>query len=213
MSFESGKTLGGIGALLMVIGSFVPFLSLVGIILLLIGLKRLADYYKNNGIFQNALYGLIFGIVGIVAAALVILSLVFGFVIAPIGGFAFFGGIIVALIVAFIFYLLTAIFYKKSFDILAEQTGEKIFGTAGLLLLIGAVLTIIIIGLLIMFIAWIVLTVAFFSIKTPEKFQVAAPATQPQPPVAVAAGKKYCRHCGGENKTDSVFCEYCGGKL
>jgi uncharacterized membrane protein len=213
MSFESGKTLGGIGALLMVIGSFVPFVSLVGIILLLIGLKRLADYYKNNGIFQNALYGLIFGIVGIVAAALVILSLVFSFAIAPIGGFAFFGGIIVALIVAFIFYLLTAIFYKKSFDILAEQTGEKMVGTAGLLLLIGAVLTIIIIGLLIMFIAWIVLTVAFFSIKMPETFQVAAPVTQPQPPVAVSTDKKYCRHCGGENKTDSVFCEYCGGKL
>ena len=118
-----------------------------------------------------------------------------------------------ALIVAFIFYLLTAISYKKSFDILAEQTGEKMFGTAGLLLLIGAALTIIIIGLLKMFIAWIVLTVAFFSIKTPETFQVAALATPPQPPVAVLTGKKYCRHCGGENKTDAVFCEYCEGKL
>ncbi len=186
MSLESGKTLGGIGALLMVIGSFVPFLSLVGIILLLVGLKHLADYYGDSGIFQNALYGFIFGIIGIIAGAFVVLSLVFGLaIISPTPDLAdplaFLGGIILALIVVFIFYLLTAIFYKRSFDILSEKTGEKMFGTAGLLLLIGAVLTIIIIGLLLMFIAWILLTVAFFSIKTPTE-QPSPPEGPPPPP-------------------------------
>ena len=175
MTLESGKTLGGIGALLMVIGTFVPFLSIVGIILLLVGLKRLADYYNENSIFQNALYGFLFGIIGVVAGAFVILALVFGFAIIspttdfvdPAGPLAFIGGIIIALIVVFVFYLLATIFYKKSFDTLAQKTGEKMFGTAGLLLLIGAILTIIIIGLLLMFIASILVTVAFFSIKEP----------------------------------------------
>ena len=176
MSLESGRTLGGIGALLMVIGSFVPFLSIVGIIFLLVGLRRLADYYKDDSIFQNALYGLIFMIIGIVAAAFVMLTLLFGLSIIPqapsIGPLAFLGGSIVALVVGFIFYLLAAIFYRRTFDTLAEKTGVKMFGTGGLLLLLGAVLTIIIIGLLLIFIAWILLTVALFSISLPT--------TQPQ---------------------------------
>jgi putative Mn2+ efflux pump MntP len=56
MSFESNKSLCGIGALLVAIGSVVPLLSLVGIILLLIGMKGLAEYYHDDAIFQNALY-------------------------------------------------------------------------------------------------------------------------------------------------------------
>lgn len=184
MSLESGKTLGGIGALLMVIGSFVPFLSIIGIILLLIGLKRLAEYYNDNNIFQNALYGVIFGIIGIVAAAFIVLISFFGFAIFEMGTgfttagpFAFVGSILVALIVAFIFYLLAAIFYKKSFDILSEKTEEKMFSTAGILLLIGAILTIVLIGLILMFVAWILATIAFFSIKT-----VAVQPSAPPPP-------------------------------
>jgi uncharacterized membrane protein len=187
MTLESGKTLGGIGALLMLIGSFVPFVSIIGIILLLVGLKHLADYYNDNGIYQNALYGLIFGIIGIVALAVVVLSLIFGITLigptvdpfATAGlGLAFLGGIIIALIVGFIFYLFTAIFFKRSFDILSQKSGEGMFGTAGLLLLIGAILTIIIVGLLIMLIAWLLLTIAFFSIKTPTT----QPSSTPPPP-------------------------------
>ena len=41
MSLESNKTLGGIGAILLAI----PFASLVGIILVLIAMKGMADNY------------------------------------------------------------------------------------------------------------------------------------------------------------------------
>lgn len=41
-----------------------------------------------------------------------------------------------------------------------------------------------------------------------------APALVPMPPppepVATTEGKKFCRYCGAENKTDAVFCEKCG---
>ena len=35
----------------------------------------------------------------------------------------------------------------------------------------------------------------------------------PKPSVTVSVGKKYCRYCGTETKSDTVFCEKCGKKL
>jgi uncharacterized membrane protein len=162
-----------IGALLLVIGSFVPFLSLVGIILLLVGLRDLARHYNDNSIFQNALYAVIFGIIGIVAAGVLLVSLFIS------GAGAFLGlaaGIIGALIVAFIFYILMALYFRRAFDSLADKSGQGMFRTAGLLLLVGAVLTIVIVGLVLIFVAWILVTVAFFSMTS------TATSQQPPPP-------------------------------
>jgi len=167
----------GIGALFLVIGSFVPFLSLVGIILLLIGLRDLANYYGDNSIFQDSLYAVIFGIIGIVAAGVVLVSLFIGGLVFTGGAFlGFAAGIIVALVVAFIFLILMALYFRRTFDSLAERSGQGMFKTAGLLLLIGAILTIVIVGLFIIFIAWILATVAFFQMTSTTKSQ------QPPPP-------------------------------
>jgi uncharacterized membrane protein len=166
-----------IGALLLVIGSFVPFLSLVGIILLLVGLRDLARHYNDNSIFENALYAVIFGIIGIVAAGVLLVSLFIGGLFASGAFLGLAAGVIVALVVAFIFYILMALYFRKAFDSLADKSGQGTFRTAGLLLLIGAVLTIIIVGLILIFVAWILATVAFFSM-TPT----ATPQQPPPPP-------------------------------
>ncbi len=43
------------------------------------------------------------------------------------------------------------------------------------------------------------------------------PSVLPVPPspepVATTEGKRFCRYCGAENKTDAVFCEKCGKKI
>ncbi len=179
MSMEPGKSIAGIGALLLIIGSFIPFLGIVGLILLMIGLKYLADYYKDNNIFNNALYGIIFGIIGVAAAAFLLIAVIFGgsflgIGYAPggeIGGniIAFLGGILIALVVAFIFYILMALYLKRAFDALAGRSGIGMFRTAGMLLLIGAILTIVLIGLILIFVAWILLTVAFFSMSSSQQ--------------------------------------------
>jgi uncharacterized membrane protein len=184
VSIESSKTLGGVGALLVAFGFFVPFLSLVGIILVFIALKGIADSYGDSSIFQNALYGIIFLIIGAVAGAVVILGALFGigWTTAAIDYadmsslWAFIGTIIIGVVVIFVFYLLSAIFFKRSFDTLSAKTGEKMFGTAGLLMLVGAILTIVLVGLILMLIAWILVAVAFFSVKT------TAPPSAPAPP-------------------------------
>ena len=75
MTLETNKTLGGVGALLMVItpvagyagGLFTGILWLVGLILVLIAMKGLADHYSEGGIFNNTLYGVVLTIVGVAA--------------------------------------------------------------------------------------------------------------------------------------------------
>ena len=84
MTLESSKNLGGIGAILMFIGvlpyiSFYGVVSLVGLILLLIAMYGLANYYRVSGIFNNALYGVITAIVGVIVFAAVIFIALFDF--------------------------------------------------------------------------------------------------------------------------------------
>ena len=88
MDFQTYKTLGGVGAILLLIGCLtsispaVGLLGLIGIILVLIALNGFADYYKEKGIFNNALYGIIIFVVGIVVTiAVVWLWGVFGLVV------------------------------------------------------------------------------------------------------------------------------------
>jgi uncharacterized membrane protein len=188
MSIEQGKNLAGVGALLLVIGTFVPFLGIVGIILVLVGLKDLSEAFNDSSIFQNALYALVFGIIGIAAAAFIVMSLIFGVAlfgaaIGPSGSLTggilgAIAGIFVALAVAFVFLILEAIYFRKAFDTLASKTHISTFSTAGTLLFIGAILTIILVGLLLILVAWILATVAFFSIQMPAQSQVSQQPSQ-----------------------------------
>jgi len=85
------------------------------------------------------------------------------------------------LYVLFILLVIAAIFYRKSLNMLSSKSGVGMFSTAGLLLLIGAVLTIIVIGVIVVWIAMILLAVAFFSIK-PATAQ-ATQSTSPPPSI------------------------------
>ena len=64
-SLQTAKILGGIGALLMLIGSFVTAtfgaLSFIGFIMVFIAVKMIADETKEKGIFDNFLYSFVAG--------------------------------------------------------------------------------------------------------------------------------------------------------
>jgi uncharacterized membrane protein len=185
MSLESGKNLAGIGSIFLVIP--VPFLSIVGIIMVLFGMKNLSKAYNDESIWKNTLYAVIFGIIGIIASGLILVSLFFGGIITSAtielgettGFIGFIAGVIIFAFVAFIFYLLEAIYIRRAFDSLANKSGVGLFRTGGLLLLIGAILTIFIVGLFLIFIAWILILVAFFQIPTNTSPQYQVP---PPPP-------------------------------
>jgi uncharacterized membrane protein len=197
VTLESSKNIGGIGAILMFIGvlpyaSFYGLITLVGLILVMVAMYGLASHYRESGIFNNALYGVITAIVGVVLFAVVVVYALFGF-LAEIGltigmgnitdwaaglanmnwanfGFnligSFITNILLALVVLFVFIVITAILLRKSLGLLSAKTGIGLFGTTGTIILIGAVLTIIIIGVLLLWISLLLLAVAFFQIKT-----------------------------------------------
>jgi uncharacterized membrane protein len=207
MNLETGKYLGGIGALLIVIAviaafgvPYAGFLGLVGLILVLISAKFLADHYGEGGIFNNALYALIMGIIGVIAfigiAAYSVLS-----ALAELGldtedwstlptiiqqrmmegNMSFIwnliGAIILAWVVLSICLIIATVFSRKSLNLLSAKTGVGLFGVAGILMLIGGILSVIFIGIILIWIAWILVAVAFFLIKT----QPTQPSPPPQP--------------------------------
>jgi len=180
-----------IGPLVAIVYPAGGLIGLVGFILVLIALKSFADDYKEASIFNNSLYGFILSIVGgvvFVAALFVILVSFFTDVLGIELATAFsdptafsnidwmeaivwenlavhIGALLGSFVVLFIFAVVAAIFYRKSLTTLAEKTGVGLFGTAGLLLLIGALLTIILIGVVLIWISFLLVAIAFFSMK------------------------------------------------
>ena len=202
MNFETSKNLGGVGAILMFAG-VLPYIStygiteLVGAILLLIAMKGFADYYRESGIFNNALYAIITGIVGVVAFAAIAIVALFDFlaelgITLNVGTVAdwtaqvsqidwqnidmnvfvrFAGFIFLDIIVLLVFMVIMAIMLRKSLSLLSTKTGIGLFGTTGTILLIGAALVIALgFGLLLVWISALLLAIAFFRMRpqTPE---------------------------------------------
>ena len=210
MTFDTSKNLGGVGAILMFIGVF-PYINylgiveLIGAILILVALHGFASIYKQSGIFDNALYGVIAGIVGVVLAAVIgiviVLPNIKDFLLKLYPGWngdwstisslssmtpntsninfgdvlPFVAAAIAVLAVLWIFAIIATFFYRRSLKQLSERTNVGLFSTTGLLLLIGAVLIIVGFGVILIWIASLVLAIAFFTMKPHE--------TSPPPPV------------------------------
>jgi uncharacterized membrane protein len=78
------------------------------------------------------------------------------------------------LVVAFVFYMLATSHLRRTLNTLAQKSGEASFTTAGDLLRWGAILTIVLVGLILIFVGWIFATIGFFTMKS-RQFQQYAP--------------------------------------
>ncbi|KYK31111.1 MAG: hypothetical protein AYK22_08260 [Thermoplasmatales archaeon SG8-52-3] len=187
-NLSEAKVYGGIGAILMLVGIFVPYggpiVSIIGLVFVFIAVKAISEIAKDEDIFRNYLMYFIFTIL-VFVAIIGILIIAFG----AAGGFSWiteisqmqseeitdlntfwdlFGdmiiGAIVALIVGWILAIVSALYLRKCYNSIAEHTKVSTFKTTGTLYFIGAITLIILIGFLIIFIAKIIEIVAFFSI-------------------------------------------------
>lgn len=225
MNFETTKTLGGIGALLLFVAAIASFfiaysgliLGAVGLILVLVALHSLADYYHDHSIFSNALYAFLAVIIGVITAVGVLVGTVllnldrlkaFVYQIYPgwngdwaslqnmtpdtnviqSGNFDFsvlasiLIGILAFAVVVWVFAIIATFFIRKSLKTVSDKSTVGLFGTAGLLMLIGAVLIIALgFGILLVWIGTLILAIAFFQLRPLAPVPVYQQAPPPPP--------------------------------
>ncbi len=195
-TLRDAKNYGGVGAILLLIGSFIPFVGIVvviaGFILLLLAVKYIAEAVGDRSVYDNMLFFVIVGVIGAVVAVLFVFTALLPFlgpgfqppmdpfdITDPLAIFAVFT-ILIGLAIAWILSIVAALFLRRSFKSISKHLGVALFGTTALLYLIGAILTIVLVGFVLIFVAEILMIVAFFSI--PEQQPV--PATAQPPPSA-----------------------------
>ncbi len=197
-SLSQAKTLGGVGSILVLLGAIpnVGFvLAIVGFILILVAVKNVSESVNEPGIFNDMIIAVILAIVGLVVFGVIVIVAFFSFFnfkqfgtitpgTVPPSVLGAIGLLIAGLVVVWVFYLVSAIFLRRSYERIGMRLNVNMFQTTGLLYLIGAALTIILVGFLILLIAEILQIVAFFSI--PEQLPPSMPPQQtwgpPAPP-------------------------------
>ncbi|HDN95910.1 MAG TPA: DUF996 domain-containing protein [Thermoplasmatales archaeon] len=177
MDLREAKKYGGIGAILSLFGGIVPYIgiaiTIAGIILLLLAVKKISEAVNNQEIFKNYVIYFILGIIGVIAGIAVFLVYT-GYSILPLlkeemgTGFKlikkFFIGLFLALAVYWVFGVIGAIYYKKSYDAISHHTKVDLFSTTALIYLIGMATVIVFVGFIVVFVAKVLEIVAFFSL-------------------------------------------------
>ncbi|MGA2199349.1 MAG: DUF996 domain-containing protein [Nitrososphaerales archaeon] len=217
MSLSQAKTLGEVGSILV----FIPILNIVGYILLLISINDVANSVQDRSIFTNTLIAVVLQIAGVVVG----FSIIFAGVATGVmtSGLSAAAGAITGFAAIWICFVIAAYFLKKSYDGISSKLGVSRFGTAGLLFLIGSALIIVLVGFIVIFVAFIFQAIAFFSIPDQPgttQSSYATPAwTAPPSPAPVTAvpisgtPQKYCPGCGSPIDAAARFCRNCGRTL
>lgn len=188
------------------------FVGLAGVVLFLIAMRRLSEYYSEPAVYKNALNGFIVNLIEVAAVVSVVLAIfAAAFLHMAIGGLLI--GVFGAAIVGFVLAIVSAVFYKRAFDNLAQKSGIYSFNTAGSLYLWGTVLTIVLIGALLVWIAWMFAASGFYSLKPkpPQQTAILTPPLQSQ--YISGPSKRFCQYCGQENAQDASYCQACGNKI
>lgn len=190
-SLSDAKVLGGIGSIL-VLFAVVPtigwLIGIAGFVMILVAISKISQVVNDKKIFENTQIAVVLAIGAVAVAAITIAGAVYGvFGVGPFMGprfgmttnvtslpFAPFGpfdpltglglAIIGGLLAAWAILVASAVFLRRSYASVASKLNISMFGTAGLLFLVGAATAIIGIGFVLMFVAEILLVVSFFSI-------------------------------------------------
>lgn len=213
----SGST--GVASTPLLSFTLIPFLiiafaviGLAGFILFVFSMYRLSQYYNETGIFKDVIYGLIIVVVGVAALiALVVVALLSS---RPSSGvlpsFAF--SFLAIILGAVVLQIVVSIFFMRAFNKLSEKSGVESFHTAGLLIVIGAVTSILGVGSILGWLAWIFAASGFHSLKPKAAMNVpfhnapsaSSPTTTPS---------FYCPYCGAQISSDSIYCPSCGRQI
>jgi len=210
-TLSQAKTLGGVGAILI----FIPFVSLIGYILIIVAVRDISNDLQDRSIFNNIVIAGVTGIVGALAGAFFIFAGLLGSGLKS--GTSVFAGLAVGLLIAWIALVVSAVFLRRAYNTMGQRLQVDMFKTAATLYFVGAILTIVVVGFVILFIAEILQAVAYFSIPNMPPMQGAGtsagfaaaspPSMQPQ-----GGATKFCTNCGTKISPSATFCYSCGAK-
>ncbi|WP_457600217.1 DUF996 domain-containing protein [Hydrogenivirga sp.] len=168
------KQLGSWGLVIALVGSVVSaVMPLAGIVVLAGWIMTVFAYFKASdelgepnikgnvvkALIAGILAGLIFVVGGGAMMANMYASMKEG------GGMGFGGTGFLIMVLAWVAAIVASWFWYKANDYMAEKTSVKLFKTGGLLMFVGALLTVIMIGGLISLVGEIILIVAWFSVQ------------------------------------------------
>lgn len=196
---SQAKTLGGVGALLMLLVWIPPLgwvLSLIGALMVLFAIKYISEALQDRSIFTNMVIAIALEIVGLVVGIAVLLETVLSTIGLGIvtgyyaGGIrnvtlppglltSNLGGLIAGVVIIWIMVLVSAIFVRRSYDSVSRRLDMGMFGTVGLLYLVGAALIIILVGFVLLLLALILNMIAFFSMSDQPMPQPVSQAAVP----------------------------------
>ena len=160
-----------------------PAFNFAGLILLALSMRGLTKHYKDPSLFKNTLYGsltLIVGVAFFYCLSYVVFPSIFTDLTAipysmqtPETLASLFLDILVFSVILwigiFIVYLVSGIFFRRAFYGLAEKTGEDKFRQAGFWIFLGGLTSIIFIGALFVFVAWLFALLGFSSLNKKSK--------------------------------------------
>jgi uncharacterized membrane protein len=199
-TLSQARTLGGVGSILMilfVVPSLGWILSLVGFVLVMVAIKNVSDAVGDRSIVNNMILSVVLAFVGLVVGVVLVLATVLRYVglgsltsgsfapsTLPAGDFvSMIVGLLGGLAVIWVLLVVSAYFTRRSYDSIASGLGVGMFRTTALVYLIGAALTIVLVGFILIFIALILNIVAFFSLPDapPSMVPVQPAPIQPSP--------------------------------
>ncbi|HYC27075.1 MAG TPA: DUF996 domain-containing protein [Nitrososphaerales archaeon] len=180
------KTYGGIGSILILLAP-VPdvgwLLAISGFVLSLIAVKYISDIFKDASIFNNMVISIGTAVAGVLVGFFILLGAFFRFMGLNNLTIADFGsnfnpstvptgdwlGLILwavaGLAAMWVLLTVSGVFFRRGYGKVATTLNIHLFATAGLLFLIGAATTIVLVGFILIPIAILLLAIAYFSIQ------------------------------------------------
>jgi len=203
---SSARSIGVIGSiltLLIVIPVGGTLFAIIGWVLIIVAVNQIADIAGDRKILNDVLVAAILAIVGVAVFAVTILgSVLHFFSLNGMSSFSSISGVnrtfftsgtlhgtsglivdvVIGLAVLWAFLLGSAVFLRRGYERISKKMNVKMFESAALIYLIGAALTIVGVGLLLIFVAEILQLVAFFSLPDEVPGQTARPVPMTVPP-------------------------------
>jgi uncharacterized membrane protein len=195
-------------------------IGLVGLILFILAMHQLSHYYKESGIFRNIVYALIVNVVG----AISVFALFYLFITSSINSaintpstsvlpfldqfiFSFLALVVLAMVLG----IISAAFYMRAFNKLGEKSDCDSFKAAGVLYFVGVLLSVVLVGGILVWIAWIIAAYGFHSLKPLSSTNIySTPSAVTSP---VPAQTLPCPNCGTGNVPEALYCGSCGKQL